>query len=394
LRSRGSIAIVGGGLAGSALAARLATTGHDVHLFEKGTFPRDKLCGEFLSSEAKSLFERLDCWPAIAALHPVPITRGRFSSPGGQGLELVLPAEGLGLSRRALDGALFAHAQCSGAKVHIGSDVRSIEPAGGQFLLSGEVIGPIPARLEHRADLVVAAYGRRARLDHTLERAFAKRAHPHLGLKQHHRPRPGRLGESLTRELEGHVEIHAVPGGYCGMSFVEGGRVNVCSLVEESFFRGLPDRSMPTVLATLASKNSALARRLEALEPEGSEPLSVAQVPFQVKEPAKDGVLFIGDAAGMVAPLAGNGQAMALESALLLADLIDRHGVPRSEDQRDRLARAWSLRWTLKYRARLELGRGLQTLLLRAPAADRALQLLGSAPALTKALVRLTRSRG
>lgn len=381
----GRVAVLGAGPAGSVLAATLARIGHETHLYEKDDFPRDKLCGEFLSSEARSLLSRIGVWSEVAALQPVDIRRARFTSPGGRALELSLPSSGLGLSRWAFDSVLFSHAVRAGAHPHLRSDVRRVTRDVGGFLVAG-------ADFEHPADLVVSAYGRKARLDHAFERAFVERAHPYLGFKQHHRPKAGEHGQRLAEELAGFVEIHGVDGGYCGMSFIEGGRINVCMLLEEGFFRGLAERSMPSILAELGMRNPALAVRLSALEPDGSEPLSVAQLSFETKERAKDDMLFLGDAAGMIAPLAGNGQAMVMESALLLAALIDERGVPRSATERSRLAWSWRVQWERKYRARIELDHHLQALLLRRTTSNRALTLLAKTPFVAGALVRLTRS--
>jgi flavin-dependent dehydrogenase len=55
------IAIIGGGVAGSTAAALLAQHGLQVILIEKGTFPRQKVCGEFLSPEGADVLSRLGC---------------------------------------------------------------------------------------------------------------------------------------------------------------------------------------------------------------------------------------------------------------------------------------------------------------------------------------------
>lgn len=392
-----SIAVIGGGLAGAALSAELAGAGFEVHLFERGTSPRDKLCGEFLSSEARRLFERLGCWSAIEALGPAPIERARITSLGGRALELELPAPGLGLSRQALDAALLAHAERAGARIHLRAEVRGLVRDAHGFSLSGERLAGVGgARGEpflHRADWVAGAQGRRSRLDHALGRRFIRAAHPYVGFKLHHRPRSDARGEALSRALKGRVELHGFEGGYCGLSFVEGGRVNVCMLLEERALRGLTDRSMAGALASLGSRNRALGQRLEALAPDGDEVQSVAQVPFVAKELVKDGVFFLGDAAGVVAPLAGDGQTMALESALLLAELLRAGGLPRTRAERLRLELAWRVRWEARFRVRMELGRRLQRLLLRGAAADLAVRFLDPMPSVSGALVRLTRSR-
>ena len=110
------VAIAGGGPAGSALAIHLARAGRRVMLFERDRFPRDKLCGEFLSPEARALLLELGCLDEVLASGAVPIRRARFTSVRGRILEFPLPGEGLGISRAALDGILFRQAAASGTR--------------------------------------------------------------------------------------------------------------------------------------------------------------------------------------------------------------------------------------------------------------------------------------
>ena len=85
-------AVVGAGPAGSAAAILLARAGRKVLLVEKDTFPRHKVCGEFLSSDALPLLERLGALRAVEAHGPERIGRGSFHPPRGPAVEFRLPA--------------------------------------------------------------------------------------------------------------------------------------------------------------------------------------------------------------------------------------------------------------------------------------------------------------
>lgn len=386
---RREIAVIGGGLAGSALAALLARAGRDVLLLEKGGFPRHKLCGEFLSAESQRLLQRVGCLEDVLALGPARITQGRFFSPSGRDAVFDLNGEALGLSRWSLDAALFRHAGRCGASAHEGADVSRIEEVPGGSRLGVDWKNGKRTAVEAR--LVVAAYGRRSPLDARLGRPRFDESASALGLKRHHRPADTEAGRRLSRELEGRVEIHLFEDGYCGVSRVEGGLVNVCLLLKKRFLRGLAAPRWDEVCAAMRARSASLRERLAALVPAEDGFHAVAGLGFSPKGTSSGRVLFIGDAAGMIAPLCGDGQAMALESAVRLAESIgDR---PRRMDDGDiaALSKGWDEAWTLRFAKRLKRGRLLQSSLLWAPAGETAVRLVSTLPRLGSALVRATR---
>ena len=76
------VAIAGAGLAGSALALRLARGGARVALLDAATFPRDKLCGEYLSPESWSVLDRMDLVDEVVAMQATKDLIEHFDSPG------------------------------------------------------------------------------------------------------------------------------------------------------------------------------------------------------------------------------------------------------------------------------------------------------------------------
>ena len=104
-------AIVGAGPSGTALAIRLAKAGARWRLIDAGRFPRDKLCGEYLSPEGVAAVERLGLADALARSGGRPIRAVRLTTPGGRSLRAEVAGPdgraGLGLSRAALDAILL-----------------------------------------------------------------------------------------------------------------------------------------------------------------------------------------------------------------------------------------------------------------------------------------------
>lgn len=383
LRDRYEVAVIGAGLAGSTVAHLLARRGRDVVLFERDAFPRDKLCGEFLSPESQAILEELGVLDSVADGAP-SITRARFSAPSGAQLDISLPGEALGVSRLRLDQTLFRAAQRAGASTFDQCPVRDIE-TGDQVTLTVSRSG---SRQRVRSDIAICAYGRRTRLDRAQDRPFMFGRHPYVGFKRHHRPREGSGGRLVDRQLRDHVEIHGFEGGYCGMSHIETGEINVCMLLEQRFVDGLEEAKWPRIAERIGSANQRLGERLAALEPSEDGMHAVAQVPFDLKEVFDERRFYCGDAAGMIAPLAGDGQAMALESARMLADILSGdfgHSIEAA-------GRRWRRRWNWRYQARLRLSRRLQWLLFREAPLEVGIRTIAAVPGLADALARWTRS--
>ena len=109
------IAIIGGGLAGLTAAIHLTKSGKSVILFEKNTYPKHKVCGEFISNEVLPYFEELGL--KIESLQPTHIHKTSISINSGKSIFANLPLGGFGISRSQLDNYLYNKAKEFGCKI-------------------------------------------------------------------------------------------------------------------------------------------------------------------------------------------------------------------------------------------------------------------------------------
>lgn len=347
------VVIAGAGLAGGTLALGLARAGMRVALIDAGRFPRDKLCGEFLSPEAWGALDRLGLAAEVGRSGYQPIRRVRLSTPRGTVLEAEVAGPdgrpGIGLSRSTLDDLIVRRAREAGAEVFEGARV------GGPIVREGRVVG-LAARhvtlgpLEFRATLTVAADGRHSGL---VRRTGTTRARSHL------RPRHVGIKRHLTvsdpdaAEPEGTVGLHLVPGGYVGTCRIEGTLTNLCALLPESTLRrhrGDLDR----LAASHFPRNPSLARLWDASVPAGDWK-AVSGVRVETSTPRLAGIFYAGDCRGTVDPLGGQGMTMALLGAETLAPFLRAALASARADAR--LQRAYAAAWHRRFDHRIRLCR-------------------------------------
>ena len=363
--------IIGGGLAGCSAAIQLARRGVGVLLLEQRRYPAHKLCGEFLSTEVMAAFHRLGVLGDVEAAGAHPIYRTLVTASDGASFQGTLPGTALGLSRFALDRLLAEHATAAGADVRDGTTVREVEGGLEEGFAVRTSEGAFAARV------VLGAYGKRGLLDRKLGRPFFGEPSPFVAFKAHY--------EGL--DLPGTIELHAFPGGYCGLSQVEGGRVNACWIAHERVLRTSGGRPEGMIGGAM-SENAALARRFRQME-RVSPLLAVSQVSFASKAPFDGDVCMVGDTAGMIAPLCGDGMAMALYGAELAAPLAA--GYLRGDLAAAAFRRHYARRWKRAFGARLRLGRVLHHASIRPPVAGLAVRTCHALPGLGHWIIRQTR---
>ena len=119
--------VIGGGLAGSMLAIRLAAAGRRVTLLEKERTAHHKVCGEFLSPEAVEYLHQAGVEPLT--LGAATVRHLRLSSKQ-RVVEAELPFTALSLSRYVLDEFMLSRATASGCNVERGAFVEALTTQG------------------------------------------------------------------------------------------------------------------------------------------------------------------------------------------------------------------------------------------------------------------------
>jgi flavin-dependent dehydrogenase len=351
--------IVGGGPAGSAASIALARAGVEAELVERTEGPHDTVCGGFLGWDALASLNRLEVDPA--RLGARPIRRLRLVS-ARRSVEVALPKLAAGLSRRTLDEALLAAAVRAGAAVRRGRTVRAADLAERSVRLDGgEGLSGVA---------LILATGK-----HELRggaRPVDISTRP-LGLRASLAP-----GPALRNALDGMIELHLYDGGYAGLLLQEDGSANLC--LSASRDRLKEAGGIEPLVERLAGELPAFGERLG--QGEAGAWSAVSGVPYGWRAGATvDGVYRVGDQAAVIASLAGDGIAIALESGLSAARAIAA-GEPAADYQRD---------WSRRARQPIGLAEVLRRSAENPMARQAMMGLLGWFPSLAPLAARLTR---
>lgn len=366
------IAIVGGGLAGLTAAIHLVRKGYRVGVYEKGSYPCHKVCGEYLSREIQPYLRSLAI--DLSALKPVQINSLVYSTPSGKTIKTPLPLGGIGVSRYALDYFLMERAKKLGVEI-VSSSVTSVDFENGEFIVNkgGEE--------EMRSYLAFGAFGKRSALDKKLNREFIEKKTGWLAVKAHYK---------LEQYPSNTVSLHNFKGGYCGLSKTETGAVNVCYLATYQSFKKYkdPDQYKEEVLC----KNPHLKTFFTYAKPMFEKDLTIAQIYFDRKSLVEDHMLMLGDSAGMIHPLCGNGMAMAIHSAKLASEAVLKHYHP-SGFNRSALEEDYKKQWNSRFKSRLFTGKALQKVLLNPAIAETSQNVIKTLPFLLPEIISRTHGK-
>ena len=284
------IRIVGGGLAGLTLGLLLRREGVSTEIFDAGTYPRPKVCGEFISGKGVEILKQL----SVVSPELTSDARGaRFYDGEVSSRELRLPQAAVAVDRATLDESL----------------ARTFEKEGGVLRENARWTESFTA------EGLVRATGRRLNKE---------KAGTMVGIKAHARNVP------LTADLE----LHFSDAGYVGLSRQRGGTVNVCALfVRKTALKceTIANRNLPEMFSREMA--SALREQLRNAIFEDATFASVAGISLRREKAQATRECRIGDSICMIPPMTGNGMSIALESAMIAAPILRDYSNGRVEWQ-------------------------------------------------------------
>ena len=346
LQAQYDVAVVGGGLAGLSCSIRLAKMGHSVIVFEKEVYPFHKICGEYISLESwdflKKLGLPLEEWN-LPQVHTLLL-----SSPNGKTFRTELPLGGFGCSRYELDHRLARLAKASGVFLVEQAKVEGVTYTDAFHI---EFATPAGSQQTIRSTAVCGAFGKKSNLDVRWNRRFLyqqdKRLHNYVGIKYH-----------IHSDWEDSViGLHNFEDGYCGISKIEGDKFCLCYMTSAKNLKK-NKQDIKQMERTILMKNPHLQKLLLEAKILPGFPIAISQINFQPKTQVENGVLMLGDAAGMITPLCGNGMSIALHTAKIASDLL--HSFLQGGLTKTELEKAYKQQWRRHFSRRLRIGRLLQ----------------------------------
>jgi geranylgeranyl reductase family protein len=303
---RVDVLVVGAGPAGTAAAITAAGRGLRVVCVDKAAFPRDKTCGDGLTTGALRLLERLGLSRAdFGATEPALVRETVLVSPSGRRVVLPVPGDGVHaavVERRSLDAALVGLARRRGVEVREASEVEKVVVHENGVQVDGLF-----------ARHVVAADGHWSAVRRMLEPGQPRDLGAwHAARQYFDGVADDRLWVVFERDLlPGYAWVFPLPGRRANVGY---------GVLRAQGRRGRELRDLWPELLARASLQTVLGPDARPRDAVRAWPIPTRYSPARLMHGAR--VLFAGDAAGVVDPMTGEGIAQALESGMLAAEAI------------------------------------------------------------------------
>lgn len=335
------VAIIGGGVAGLSLAIDLRKRNYSILVIEKGNYPRHKVCGEYISMESFDYLNQL-C-PYLKTIDLPRIDTFLLSSIGEREFCSSLDLGGFGISRYLLENLLFIEAKNLGVALVLDTKALDVNFDDTNNLYS------IKTELSHYISRIVCnASGKKSNFE--VKENVSDRANTnYVGVKYHIK----------TARDSAQIEIHNFPGGYCGISNVEDGKSCLCYIVNSKMLNN-SGNSIPALEKQYLYQNKNLRKIFSNAEFITKEPITISGIKFLIKEPISNHVFFLGDSAGTIAPITGNGMSISLKSAFVLAGYLDNYLCDKTTKQQ--LYDNYRDFWIKEFYSRISLSRHFQRL--------------------------------
>jgi len=366
------LAIVGGGLAGLALSIQIVKSGYRVVLFEKEQYPFHKVCGEYISLESWGFLQRLGV--DLPSLNVTSIKRLQVSDIKGVFFEQPLPLGGFGISRYTLDHTLAQIAKQAGVIVHEQTRVNEIR-------FSDELFSIESTKGNFRTKVVAGSFGKKSNLDVKWKRPFVvakkNKLNNYIGVKYH-------IRYDFPADL---IALHNFKNGYCGISKIEDEKYCLCYLTTAGNLQS-SHNDIRKMEQSILSANPHLKKIFSECEMLWKEPVVISQISFDKKNLVEEHVLMVGDAAGMITPLCGNGMSMAMHASKIAAEQISKF--LKGAISRETMEQNYAGKWNKLFANRLKAGRMLQRLFDSQWLTTLMIRLGRSLPSVIKALIKQT----
>jgi flavin-dependent dehydrogenase len=281
---------------------------------------------------------------------------------------------GFGISRYTLDQILAQLAIDAGVVLYQSTKVFDIHFEASGFKLQTQA-GDI------QANMVAGCFGKRSNLDIKWNRSFIHQKSSgldnYIGIKYH----------IQTQHPADLIALHNFEQGYCGISKVEGDKYCMCYLTTAAQLQAAGN-DIPNMEKQVLWKNPHLKKIFNEASFIYTQPVTIAQVSFQNKTLLHEHVLMLGDAAGMITPLCGNGMSMAMHASKIAFESV----LPflKGTISRDAMEQQYTQRWQQQFEKRLQTGRIIQSLFGKPLATNLLLSSLKVFPSVTNYLIQQT----
>jgi len=366
------VAIIGGGLAGLALGIQCAKAGYETILFEKEKYPFHKVCGEYISFESWNFLE--DLGVPLSQMNLPAIRRLLVTAPNGKELQQDLPLGGFGISRYKLDALLAEIAKRNGVEIIEEAKVRDIS-------FDKKIFNIQYSMFNVQGKVAAGTFGKRSNLDIKWKRKFVlqkpNKLNNYIGIKYHVK----------TNWPDDLIALHNFKNGYCGISQIEDGKYCLCYLTTAKNLEQ-SGNYIPIMEKEILYQNPHLQKIFNEAEILYGSPVTISQISFAKKSQVQDHVLMIGDAAGMITPLCGNGMSMALHGSKIVFEQIHlflQNKIPRWQMEQD-----YTANWKKHFGKRLGTGRMIQRFFGSKFLSNLLISLLKPFPRLTSKLISQT----
>jgi flavin-dependent dehydrogenase len=375
------ILIIGGGPAGSTTALYLSRLGFDITVIEKKPFPRETLCGEFLSKEVTAVLKDLNLFADFILLNPNRINSFRAIDYSGTELRSDLSFEAYAMKRSVFDTFLLEKVKLRNVNVIQPAEVISTEKINSDFIsVIKDKIGEL---ITIKSKLVIAAYGKQNILDKKLHRGFIDKKSNLNGIKFH-------MPTSLLNEnFSDEIRIYTNEGLYCGMNIVSDTEITICFLENRKDSKISAREKLITVIESnryfhkLFSANALDYIRSATIYGTGN-------IYFGQRNLIENDIIMIGDAAQVISPLAGDGIGMAMESGRLLYETIFKNKL--DDSNREKIYSEYRNNFKKVFKNRLRTARIIQRLIMNKILCKIGFRIVSRYPVLLSYMIKLSRS--